>query len=91
MPIRATVTDRIAEVLLDHPPVNAFDSAGWAQLAETTDTGTIATTAVSTTTDKSAFVNILPAAKADVCLRLWHTTGDSSDDIAFRILGVELR
>jgi len=35
VPIRATVTDRIAEVLLDHPPVNAFDSAGWAQLAET--------------------------------------------------------
>jgi enoyl-CoA hydratase len=35
VPIRATVTDRIAEVLLDHPPVNAFDSAGWFELART--------------------------------------------------------
>lgn len=35
MPIRTTVEGRIAEVLLDHPPVNAFDSAGWAELART--------------------------------------------------------
>ena len=35
MPIRTAVADRIAEVLLDHPPVNAFDSAGWASLAAT--------------------------------------------------------
>jgi enoyl-CoA hydratase len=35
VPIRATVADRIAEVLLDHPPVNAFDSAGWFELART--------------------------------------------------------
>lgn len=35
MPIRSTVEGRIAEVLLDHPPVNAFDSAGWAELART--------------------------------------------------------
>ncbi len=28
-------SDGIATVLLDHPPVNAFDSAGWALLAET--------------------------------------------------------
>jgi enoyl-CoA hydratase len=35
VPIRTTVADRIAEVLLDHPPVNAFDSAGWQSLAET--------------------------------------------------------
>ena len=35
MPVRVTVADRIAEVVLDHPPVNAFDSAGWAELART--------------------------------------------------------
>jgi enoyl-CoA hydratase len=35
VPIRTTVEGRIAEVLLDHPPVNAFDSAGWAELART--------------------------------------------------------
>lgn len=41
MPIRSVVADRIAEVLLDHPPVNAFDSAGWAELARTiTELGT---------------------------------------------------
>jgi enoyl-CoA hydratase len=40
VPIRTNVADRIAEVLLDHPPVNAFDSAGWHQLAKTiTDVG----------------------------------------------------
>ena len=37
MPVRVTVADRIAEVVLDHPPVNAFDSAGWADLARTID------------------------------------------------------
>jgi enoyl-CoA hydratase len=35
VPIRTNVEGRIAEVLLDHPPVNAFDSAGWAALART--------------------------------------------------------
>ncbi len=35
MPIRTHVADRIAEVLLDHPPVNAFDSAGWEEIART--------------------------------------------------------
>ncbi len=35
MSVRTNVADRIAEVLLDHPPVNAFDSAGWRKLAET--------------------------------------------------------
>jgi enoyl-CoA hydratase len=29
MPIRVEVADRIAEVVFDHPPVNALDSAGW--------------------------------------------------------------
>lgn len=29
MPITLTVRDRIAEILFDHPPVNAFDTAGW--------------------------------------------------------------
>jgi enoyl-CoA hydratase len=33
--VRTAVADRIAEVLLDHPPVNALDSAGWRHLAET--------------------------------------------------------
>ena len=35
MSVRTNVADRIAEVLLDHPPVNAFDSAGWRKIAET--------------------------------------------------------
>ncbi|AJP71222.1 enoyl-CoA hydratase family protein [Sphingomonas hengshuiensis] len=29
MPIRTRVADRIGEIILDHPPVNALDSAGW--------------------------------------------------------------
>jgi len=33
--LRTHVADRIAEVVLDHPPVNAFDSAGWFKIAET--------------------------------------------------------
>ena len=35
MSVRFSVEDGIAEVLLDHPPVNALDSAGWTKLAET--------------------------------------------------------
>ena len=35
MSIKVTITDGVAEVLLDHPPVNALDSAGWEQLAAT--------------------------------------------------------
>jgi enoyl-CoA hydratase len=35
MTVRVHVEDGIAEVMLDHPPVNAPDSAGWAKLAET--------------------------------------------------------
>jgi enoyl-CoA hydratase len=34
MPIRTDVRDRIAEILLDHPPVNALDSAGWNELPD---------------------------------------------------------
>jgi enoyl-CoA hydratase len=34
MPIRTEIHDRIGEVILDHPPVNALDSAGWHELAE---------------------------------------------------------
>ncbi len=34
MSVKTSVEKGIAEVLLDHPPVNAFDSAGWARLAE---------------------------------------------------------
>lgn len=30
MPITLTVHDRIAEIVFDHPPVNAFDTKGWA-------------------------------------------------------------
>lgn len=32
MPIHYSVRDRIAEILFDHPPVNAFDTQGWAQI-----------------------------------------------------------
>ena len=35
MTVRVHVEDGIAEVMLDHPPVNAPDSAGWEKLAET--------------------------------------------------------
>lgn len=34
MYVTTTVEQGIAEVLLDHPPVNALDSAGWAHLAQ---------------------------------------------------------
>ncbi len=37
MPFTVTTADRIAELVLDHPPVNAFDSAGWFDLARTID------------------------------------------------------
>ncbi len=33
LPYKTTITNGVAEVLLDHPPVNAFDSEGWARLA----------------------------------------------------------
>ncbi len=29
MPIHYSVRDRVAEILFDHPPVNAFDTRGW--------------------------------------------------------------
>ncbi len=29
MPIHYSVRDRVAEILFDHPPVNAFDTKGW--------------------------------------------------------------
>ncbi|MCP3733501.1 enoyl-CoA hydratase family protein [Sphingomonas sp. RP10(2022)] len=29
MPITLTIRNRIAEIVFDHPPVNAFDTAGW--------------------------------------------------------------
>ncbi|WEK56765.1 MAG: enoyl-CoA hydratase family protein [Candidatus Brevundimonas phytovorans] len=32
MPISLTVKDRIAEIVFDHPPVNAFDTQGWEML-----------------------------------------------------------
>ena len=34
MPIRTHIADRIGEIVLDHPPVNALDSAGWNALPE---------------------------------------------------------
>lgn len=34
MPIRTHVEDRIGEVILAHPPVNALDSAGWNELPD---------------------------------------------------------
>ena len=33
-PFRVSIADGIAEMILDHPPVNAFDSAGWFAIAE---------------------------------------------------------
>ena len=33
MPIRTETRDRVGEIVLDHPPVNALDSAGWNELA----------------------------------------------------------
>lgn len=35
MSIDVRIEDGIAELLLNHPPVNALDSRGWAKLAET--------------------------------------------------------
>ena len=32
MPIRTNIADRIGEIILDHPPVNALDSQGWNEL-----------------------------------------------------------
>lgn len=34
MPIRTHIENRIGEVVIDHPPVNALDSAGWNQLPD---------------------------------------------------------
>ena len=34
MPITLTIHGRIAEILFDHPPVNAFDTAGWNSLPD---------------------------------------------------------
>ncbi len=38
MPIKVTVQEGVAELTIDHPPVNALDSAGWAKLADTVRT-----------------------------------------------------
>ena len=35
MYLRSSIADRVAEVMLAHPPVNALDSAGWDHLAAT--------------------------------------------------------
>jgi len=35
MSLRTSIENRVAELTLDHPPVNAFDSAGWHRLAAT--------------------------------------------------------
>jgi enoyl-CoA hydratase len=36
-PFKTKITDGIAEMTLDHPPVNAFDSAGWFAIAREID------------------------------------------------------
>lgn len=36
-PFSISITDGIAEMTLDHPPVNAFDSAGWFAIAQEID------------------------------------------------------
>lgn len=35
MPIRVDIRDKVADIVLAHPPVNAFDSEGWLALART--------------------------------------------------------
>ena len=35
MTVTARVEQGVAEVTLDHPPVNAFDSKGWCEIADT--------------------------------------------------------
>ena len=35
MPIRVDIRDKVAEIVLAHPPVNALDSEGWLALART--------------------------------------------------------
>ena len=37
-PFTTSIENGIAEMILDHPPVNAFDSAGWAAIAAEIDT-----------------------------------------------------
>ena len=37
MPIRVDIRDKVAEIVLAHPPVNAFDSEGWRALARTSE------------------------------------------------------
>lgn len=34
MPIRTEIRGRVAEIIIDHPPVNALDSAGWNSLPD---------------------------------------------------------
>ena len=34
MPIRTHIADGIGEIILDHPPVNALDSAGWNEMPD---------------------------------------------------------
>jgi enoyl-CoA hydratase len=36
-PFTVSIADGIAEMILDHPPVNAFDSAGWFAIANEID------------------------------------------------------
>lgn len=36
-PFKISVENGIAEMILDHPPVNAFDSAGWFAIAAQID------------------------------------------------------
>ncbi|MFT6277153.1 MAG: enoyl-CoA hydratase, partial [Halioglobus sp.] len=36
-PFKTSIDSGIAEMILDHPPVNAFDSAGWFSIAAEID------------------------------------------------------
>ena len=36
-PFKVNIENGIAEMILDHPPVNAFDSAGWFSIAAQMD------------------------------------------------------
>jgi enoyl-CoA hydratase len=58
MSVRFSVEEGIAEVMLDHPPVNALDSTGWGKLAETI---------VSLGNDEEVRVIVLGAAGRGFC------------------------
>ena len=51
MPITTTIQDRIAEIVFDAPPVNAFDSETWMALPAI----------ITATPDRAAAPEVMPA------------------------------